>query len=747
VFAIQGAVITLSGSTNQGTPVSLNTVTDANGQYIFFQVQPGTYSLTRTSIGSLVDGQSTVGNLGGSVGPDTITGITVAQGQAGVGYNFGVLGVSTAVISARLWLSSTTAQTYDGFLPAAGAGFSAVDNSVQPAGPAQGGSAALAGLVSGPSGAIGGAQVTLTGTDSTGRDILEITNTAADGTYSFGSLLGGTYELNLTSEATGLRAGQATAGSVGGDIFRNGQVLNIQLAAGASGTGYNFSELPLTSNSAVAGLSLTAGLADDTAGPGGTTSDGLTSDPSVQGVIATSTPLVNLQAGLDGTPASSFVNVLGTVHSDGTFILNPAALAQVNGGPVADGPHTLHLAATNAGGQTTSVAVSFTLVSAPPAVPTLHMDSASDPGQTGATTSSTVTLQGTTSPGDTVQLTQGSTVLTTTADGGSFQFVGVALNPGANLFTVRVLDSAGNVSQLQTFFLLDSGPTAVATAPVNESLVQGSADTFVDLSSPTLFTDPGFSNSLVRFNTTAGPIDVILEDTQAPQTVANFLDYVNQGLYNNDFFHRLVNNFVIQGGNFTFNPASSTITQITSGPTIPDEFTASNPDVAGTISMAMTSQPDSASDQFFFNLVDNSQRLGIPNASNPNGFVVFGKVADAASLRVLNTLAAAPIVPQTSFNSLLDSLPLNNFAGGPFPSSTTAGNYDLITSINVLRQTQQLSFSIVSNSDTTGSVVTASITFGQLDLHPVGAGTATIVVKATDKAGDSATITLAVTVS
>jgi hypothetical protein len=142
-------------------------------------------------------------------------------------------------------------------------------------------------------------------------------------------------------------------------------------------------------------------------------------------------------------------------------------------------------------------------------------------------------------------------------------------------------------------------------------------------------------------------------------------------------------------------------------------------------------------------LVDNTQTLG---ASNAGGFSVFGRVVSGADQRVINTLAAASVVDESKFNSAFNTLPLNNYSGTKFPTDTTAANYDLINSITIVQQTQQLTYSILSNSDTSGAIVTPTISFGQLDLHPVGEGVATIVVKATDRSGQSANITFTVKV-
>ena len=409
--------------------------------------------------------------------------------------------------------------------------------------------------------------------------------------------------------------------------------------------------------------------------------------------------------------------------------------------------HTLHLQATNALGQSSSSNVTFTLKTTPPTVPTVHLDTTSDPGQTGRTTASTVTIEGQTSPGVQVKLIESSsTTLTTTADSsGAYSFASVPLAAGSNPFTVEAEDNAGNISQHIAFFVRESAPVAVPTAPVSESLGQNGPDRFVDLSAPTIFTDPNASNTILQLNTTVGPMDIQLFDTAAPQTVANFLSYVQGGQYTNDVFHRLdTNPPVLQGGGFTFNPTADTINTLTPGPNVPNEFSTTNSNVAGTIAMAKQGgNQNSASSQFFFNLADNSMTL---NAANNGGFTVFGKVFTAQDQRILNTLAAFPVQNETTFNSAFNVFPLQNFSGTSFPAGTTLNNYAAITGATVLQQADQLTFTVVSNSNP--GIVTATIVQGQLQLHPTGTGqgTASVVVKATNKGGQSSTVTFSVKV-
>jgi cyclophilin family peptidyl-prolyl cis-trans isomerase len=757
---VPGVSVTLSGSTNLGAAVNSTTTTDANGEYIFFQVQPGTYTLTRGPVNNFPDGPAILGNLGGTVGTDTISAIAVMEGQAAVNYSFSVQGLPATQISLRLFLSNSTPQS-SGVFASPGAGSAAVDNTVQPTGQATPGSSSLAGFVVDASGhGLAGAQITLTGTDSTGRDLFLAATSIADGSYQFNGLQAGDFTLNVTGQPSGFRSGSPAVGSAGGQVFRNDQITHISLAPGTSGTGYNFTELPL-SVATGSGVALSAALADDTAGPGGTTSDSITSDPSIQGTLVSGSPITSLTAGLDATPTASFVSVLGSLTPSGTFLLNPAVLALVAGGTLANGSHTLHLQATNSQGQTGSFDVSFTLQIA--TLPLTLTGVSSPPNNVVTTTNNTAGLQGQTSAG--VQVTwlrAGIPVATTTADSkGVFSFANIPLPVGVSDFTVQSEDVVGNTTVAPVVFVHETAPQAVATSPVSEKVLQG-ADTFVDLSSPNLFTSTGFSDSTVQFSTKMGSnqyaLNIQLFDPQAPQTVANFFDYITQGSFNSSIFHRLVPGFVLQGGGFNFvpsgtngstSPAVNAITPV--GPAVPSEFDNINrPNTLGTLAMALSAGPsgttdnNSATDEFFINLADNTQHL---STGGVGMFTVFGKAASGQDQRIVNTLAAATVTDESSKNSAFTNLPLNNYSGSNFPSDTTAANFDLINTVTVLRRTQQLTYSVVSVSNS--AVVTATVdatTFGQLKLTPAGAGTATVVVQAKDLAGQTATVGFTVTV-
>lgn len=126
-------------------------------------------------------------------------------------------------------------------------------------------------------------------------------------------------------------------------------------------------------------------------------------------------------------------------------------------------------------------------------------------------------------------------------------------------------------------------------------------------------------NPVVRMETTLGSINIELFEKEAPISVKNFLDYTKSGFYSGTIFHRVINGFMIQGGGF-----STEFKQKKTNSPIKNEAANGLKNNRGTIAMARTGAPDSATAQFFIN-VKNNDNLNRPN---PDGFgyAVFGKV-------------------------------------------------------------------------------------------------------------------------
>ncbi|MDP4027990.1 MAG: peptidylprolyl isomerase [Gallionella sp.] len=187
-----------------------------------------------------------------------------------------------------------------------------------------------------------------------------------------------------------------------------------------------------------------------------------------------------------------------------------------------------------------------------------------------------------------------------------------------------------------------------------------------------LSTFPAWATT-VRMHTTLGDIDVQLMDDGAPLTVANFLNYVESGVYANSFIHRSVPGFIIQGGGYSWNSTSSGVDSVPANAPVANEFSASRSNLRGTIAMAkLGGDPNSASSQWFFNLADNSSNLDNQNG----GFTVFGEVT-GNGMQVVDAIAALPI---RSAGGALGSLPL---ASVP-TSVVTEQNLVIITDVEVL---------------------------------------------------------------
>ncbi len=126
-------------------------------------------------------------------------------------------------------------------------------------------------------------------------------------------------------------------------------------------------------------------------------------------------------------------------------------------------------------------------------------------------------------------------------------------------------------------------------------------------------------NPVVVLDTSAGPITLELYPDKAPITVANFLKYVDDGFYDNLIFHRIIDGFMIQGGGL-----NDKMEEKRRGiqPPIKNESSNGLSNAKGTIAMARTNNPNSATCQFFINLVDNKNL----DDSTGRGYTVFGKV-------------------------------------------------------------------------------------------------------------------------
>ena len=247
----------------------------------------------------------------------------------------------------------------------------------------------------------------------------------------------------------------------------------------------------------------------------------------------------------------------------------------------------------------------------------------------------------------------------------------------------------------------------------------------------------GVSGQVVKFDTARGDIFVEMLSDDAPATVANFLRYVDDGDYNDTFFHRAIAGFVIQGGGFAF-PVVGPTPVPTDDPVV-NEFKLSN--LRGTLSMAkLGGDPDSATNQFFINLADNSANLDAQNG----GFTVFAEVI-GGGMSVADEIAA---MPKVNLGGAFTDLPISasysdsDKSVPPEPEDTAAVN-----SVTRVPLVGEGGYATVIATSSNPNRVRAKIENGAIVVEGVETSgwTETITVTATDPAKQSASTTFSVT--
>ncbi len=230
--------------------------------------------------------------------------------------------------------------------------------------------------------------------------------------------------------------------------------------------------------------------------------------------------------------------------------------------------------------------------------------------------------------------------------------------------TVVTLDGSAsrdvNGDQLGYSWALTSKPTGSSATLLNSTVAKPS---FIpDLAGTyafSLIVNDGKTNSavanavieavkVVSMVTSMGTITIELNGQKSPITTQNFLDYVNSGFYSNTIFHRVVPGFMIQGGGFT----SDLVQKVTNAP-IKNEAANGLKNLRGTVSMARTQVVDSATSQFFINVVDNAFLDYTNSTSAGYGYAVFGNVVEgmeivdmiAAVTTGVDSMTGVPITP------------------------------------------------------------------------------------------------------
>ena len=193
---------------------------------------------------------------------------------------------------------------------------------------------------------------------------------------------------------------------------------------------------------------------------------------------------------------------------------------------------------------------------------------------------------------------------------------------------------------------------------------------------------PATAGSLVRFATNVGGFDVELYDTAMPITVANFLTYVNADRYDSTIIHRSTTYNpadiqIVQGGAYLLS-SGSLLPVTTDPPIVLESGSATN--VRGTIAMARTSAPNSATSQFFFNVQSNPALDG--------NYAVFGNVVGATGLAAIDAIGAVPVYDvSVQLGAAFSELPLLNPALDP-------SNVVLVQSVNVVPEPTTLALTI-----------------------------------------------------
>lgn len=148
----------------------------------------------------------------------------------------------------------------------------------------------------------------------------------------------------------------------------------------------------------------------------------------------------------------------------------------------------------------------------------------------------------------------------------------------------------------------------------------------------------------VALVTSLGTITIALDPAAAPATVENFLAYVRAGHYDGTVFHRVINNFMIQGGGYTPEHVERP-----KRPPVRNEANNGRRNLRGTVAMARTSDPHSASAQFFVNLVDNAYLDHRDESVRGWGYCVFADVV--GGMDVVEAIAKVPTAPRSPFPS------------------------------------------------------------------------------------------------
>jgi cyclophilin family peptidyl-prolyl cis-trans isomerase len=283
--------------------------------------------------------------------------------------------------------------------------------------------------------------------------------------------------------------------------------------------------------------------------------------------------------------------------------------------------------------------------------------------------------------------------------------------------------------------LLSAVPTQ-SVAPSGTATVNLS--TYFD--DPTIPAGDSVVNMVTNLPAPYNSIPLELTNAATPDTVANFLHYITSGEFANTIFHRSVPGFIIQGGGY-----SNTGAMVSSFGAINGESsTATLTNTTGTIAMALSTGPDSATSEWFFNLDNNNGTTSNPNLDNSSDggpFTAFGIVI-YNGLSTIDDIADLPTVNDEA-NGAWSNLPVQNYSGENGATVASVPTSDYVT-INPVIVPGGITYGAVSANT---SLVTTSIVNGVLTLTPVAgvtSGSTTVTVTATDLGGGTAQSTFTV---
>jgi cyclophilin family peptidyl-prolyl cis-trans isomerase len=248
---------------------------------------------------------------------------------------------------------------------------------------------------------------------------------------------------------------------------------------------------------------------------------------------------------------------------------------------------------------------------------------------------------------------------------------------------------------------------------------------------------PTVTGSLVQFDTTMGKFNVELFSADVPRTVNNFLNYVNRGAYSNSIIHRSIRDpYVIQGGSYVLN--GTNLPAIATDAPIELEVKFSN--TRGTLAMARTSDLNSATSGWYFNVGSNTAL-----DTTGGGYAVFGHVL-GTGMTVVDALAAVPVYDKSAqLGSAYVTLPLLNDA-------LATSNLVMIKSVKAASIFPQVSGAlpaVIDFGESTiigGGVLGGDLSGSTLTLKPVAPGTVGVRVRAIDTNGNALESTFTVTV-